>query len=106
MRLFKKGGHPTAELMHAYGQVNDWLQEYFNHPAAVLARLELRSEEVMRVKGIVIAGRNKKEKPDHLRRHLSKPVYPDIEFLTLDDLGNSLMQISRNLSKVTSPEKL
>lgn len=98
LRLFKKDGHPTAELMHAYGQVNDWLLEYSKHPNAVLAVLGLRPDEVASVRGVVIAGRSKNEKTDHLNRHLSHPPYPAIDFLTLDELGKSLAQLSRELA--------
>jgi len=98
LKLFKKDGHPTAYFMHAYGQVRDWLNEYSKYPSAVLEGLKLKSNEVMAVKGAVIAGRIKAEKPDHLKRHLSAPLYIDIDFLTLDDLANSLLQISRDLA--------
>jgi hypothetical protein len=53
-------------------------------------------EEVVAVKGVVVAGRERTTKKEHLQRHLSDPPY-DIDFLTLDDLATSLMQISREL---------
>lgn len=97
MKLFKKDGHPTADLMHAYGQVRDWLHEYSNHPAAVIDGLKLSDEKILAVKGIVIAGKRSNQITDALQRHLSAPPYADIDFLTLDDLSNSLFEISRNL---------
>ncbi len=54
--------------------------------------------EVNAVKGVVIAGRTKGHNKEHLKRHISQPVYDDIEFMTLDDLGKSLFQISKDLA--------
>ncbi len=98
IKLFKKDGHPTAELMHAYGQVRDWIHEYDKHPMAVIEGLHLKNEKIMKVKGVVIAGRLLSEVSEPLQRHLSGPPYPNIEFLTLDDLSRSLLEISRKLA--------
>lgn len=97
LKLFKKDGHPAAELMHAYGQVRDWLHEYSKHPAAVLEGLKLQDEKVFAVRGVVIAGKRSEDITSSLQRHLSYPPYSDIDFLTLDDLSNSLFEISRKL---------
>jgi hypothetical protein len=83
LKLFKKDGHPTADLMHAYGQVRDWIDEFNKYSTAILDRLNLNTGEVMGVRGVVIAGRAIREKPKHIQRHLSSPPYPDIDFLTL-----------------------
>ena len=99
IKLFKKDGHPTADLMHAYGQVHDWLDEYRKHPHAVLEQFKLKEHEVTSVRGVVIAGRKKGLSRAHLQRHMSKPLYGDIEFLTYDDLIESLLQISRELAR-------
>jgi hypothetical protein len=96
LKLFKKNGHPTADLNHAYEQVRDWKHEYAKYPTAVLEGLKLKPDEVMTVKGVVIAGRS--SKPEHMKRHLSLPPYNDVEFLTFDDLATSLLQISRDLT--------
>jgi hypothetical protein len=98
LRLFKKDGHPTAKLMHAYGQVKDWLFEYAKYPAAVLEGLKLKPEQIISVKGVVIAGRSTQERFISMQRHMSKPPYPDVEFLTIDDLSRSLLEISRSLA--------
>lgn len=96
--LFKKNsGHPTAQLNHAYEQVRDWLNEYSKYSDAILESLHLETETITAVKGAVIAGRSEGVKPEHLQRHLSKPLNNDIDFCTFDDLGNSLAQISRTL---------
>lgn len=98
MLLFKKDGHPRADLIHAYSQVRDWLHEYSKHPSAVLEGINLNPNEVMAVKGVVIAGRASQENAKHLQRHLAQPFYNDIEFLTLEDLSLSLLQISHDLA--------
>lgn len=97
LHLFKNDGHRTADLMHAYEQIKDWLNEYNRNFHAFLEGLNLGQDEVGAVKGVVIAGISEKENPKHLRRHLSSPPYPDIDFLTFDDLHKSLSQISREL---------
>jgi hypothetical protein len=98
IKLFKKDGHPTADLMHAYGQVRDWVREYEKHPGAVLECFKLKPDEVMAVKGVIIAGRSTNEQQEHMQRHLSRPPYTEVEFLTFDDLAKSLLQISRDLA--------
>jgi len=97
IQLFKHDGHQTAKLMHAYGQVKDWLFEFKKHRYAVLEGLKLSPDDVFAVKGVVIAGRSTSGISMPLQRHLSEPPYPDIDFLTLDDLAKSLLEISRNL---------
>jgi hypothetical protein len=99
LKLFKKDGHPTANLMHAYGQVRDWLEEFRKHPHAVLEQFKLDEKEVNSVRGVVVAGRKKGLNRSHLQRHMSKPLYGEIEFLTYDDLMESLLQISRELAR-------
>lgn len=96
MKIFKKDGHPTQALMHAYGQVVDWLDEYRKHPNAVLDILKIK-EDIMAVRGAVIAGRSKNLNKDMLQRYLSNPLYPNIEFMTCDDIATNLLGISRTL---------
>ena len=97
LRLFKKDGHATADLMHAYGQVRDWLHEYAKYPSAVLGCLKLKPDYIVAVKGVIIGGRSSLDIFEPLQRHLSSPPYPDIAFLTFDDLSKSLLEISRKL---------
>lgn len=97
LRLFKNDGHPTADLMHAYGQVGDWLNEYTKHRAAVLDSLKLKPDQVVAVKGVIIAGRTSAGLFEAMQRHLSHPPYREIDFLTLDDLPKSLLEIARAL---------
>lgn len=94
----KKDGHPTAELMHAYNQVIDWIHQYQKHSAAVIDVLGLKSDVVTTVKGVVVAGRSTTVSHDKLVRHLQNPPYANVEFMTLDDLAASMMNLSARLS--------
>jgi hypothetical protein len=98
LKLFKKDGHPTGKLMHAYEQVKDWLHKYNKHPGAVLEALKLHPDEIVAVRGAVIAGRSESVSHEVLQRHHMAPPYPRIEFLTFDDLAASLIQLSRKLA--------
>jgi hypothetical protein len=96
MKLFKKNGHLRQELNHAYEQVQDWLDEVLKHRAAVIEGLGLKPDDVLSIRGCVIAGRTKPENREHLRRHMSQPRQ-NIEFFTLDMLGQSLARIAHDL---------
>lgn len=94
----KKEGHPTAGLMHAYNQVNDWLMQYQRYPGAIHAALKIGSQDVVGVRGAVIAGRSDAVTHEVLQRHYGARPYPNIEFLLLDDLASSLIAMSRKLA--------
>lgn len=98
LKLFKKNSHPYQELMHAYEQVNDWFDQYDKYPQAILDTLGLKSADVVSLRGAVIAGRSRDVTHDTLQRHLSNPPYPNIEFMTCDDLATSLLEISKRLA--------
>jgi hypothetical protein len=96
LKLFKKNGHLRSQLNHAYEQVQDWLDEVARHRAAVIEGLGLSADQVLSIRGCVVAGRAKAEKREHLRRHLSQPR-PSIEFLTLDALADNLVSMAGEL---------
>jgi hypothetical protein len=98
LNLFKRDGHPSQALMHAYGQVTDWLDQYRKYSGAILDALKLKGEDVVTVRGAVIAGRSRDVTHEVLRRHLSNPPYQNVEFMTCDDLGVSLLEISRQMA--------
>jgi len=95
--IFTKKGYPTSNLQHAINQVNDWLFEYTKYSGAIIESLGIKQADVIAIKGIVIAGRYKKEIKDPLQRFLSNPPYPNIEFITYDELSSSLITLSRAL---------
>lgn len=97
LQLFRKDRHPTQALMHAYGQVTDWLEQFAKYPDAILDSLSLSRDDVVAVRGAVIAGRSRDVTHDVLQRHLGNPPYSNIEFMTCDDLASDLLEISRTL---------
>lgn len=98
LQLFKQNGHPTQALMHAYGQVADWLHQYVKYPGAILDALGLKADDILSARGAIIAGRSRDVTHEILQRHLSNPPYPNIEFITCDDLGASLLEISKKIA--------
>jgi Shedu protein SduA, C-terminal len=97
MKLFKKDRQPRQELMHAFGQVVDWLDEYKRNPDAFLECLELNRNQITTVSGVVLAGNSKNEDFKNLQRFYSRPTYSDIELITIDELSSSLLEISKKL---------
>jgi hypothetical protein len=53
---------------HAISQVRDWLLLYEKHRGALLDCLALRDQEVARVIGLVMAGRNEGCDAENLRK--------------------------------------
>ena len=98
MKLFKKDGHMTADFMHAYGQVVDWLDLFSKNRAQILKDLEIDATSILKVSGAVIAGRRSDVSREHLIRHMESPPYQNVEFITIDDLGTSLISTSEKLS--------
>jgi len=95
--LFKKDGHARAGLIHAFEQVNDWLDEVRRNYHTILELFNLPKDKVSEIRGVVIAGRTKENELRQLMRFRSNPIYPTIEFLTFDELANSALQISQKL---------
>ena len=85
MVLLRGDGGDSAELTHAIRQVGDWLHEVELHRLAVLDCLGLSPDEVTRVRGVVIAGRDSGVPDEHVMRmkwmdrgHVSLFSYDDI----------------------------
>ena len=85
IRLLRKDGATSADMDHAISQVRDWLYEYEKHRAAVLDCLGLQEREVTKVRGLVIAGRDKGYSPEALRKFKWQDR-GKIECMTYDDL--------------------
>lgn len=95
--LFKKNGHPTAPLNHAYDQVKDWLLEYSSHPQAILESLDLKIEDISSVKGLVIAGKLSQDDVTNYRKHIKKNENALIDFMTFDKLAASVLNLADTL---------
>lgn len=88
-RLMKKNGGLAAPLQHALDQVHNWLDEVDDHKVAVLDCIGLKPEEVSKISGAVILGRDMQYSQDHLRK-LKRRDFNRISFHTYDDLLRSL----------------
>jgi len=97
IKLFRQNKQPRQELMHAFGQVVDWLDEYKKNPDSFLECLELTRDQIATVRGVVIAGNSKNEDFKNLQRYYSRPIYPEIDLMTIDELSTSLLEISKKL---------
>lgn len=95
-RLLKKDGGIAAELQHAIDQVNDWLYMSEKHRNAVLDCIGLVDKDVTKIKGVVIAGRDKLYRSEHLNK-LRWKNFGNISFYTYDDLQNIFVNLIRSL---------
>jgi hypothetical protein len=96
MRLMRKDGVITADLQHAFSQVQDWFRVIHDHRAAALDTLGLLLTEVANVRGVVVAGRTP---PDEAgARRLRSERRSDVEFYTYDDLLKGVTGVIRQVS--------
>jgi Domain of unknown function (DUF4263) len=102
-RLVRRNGHPTAELTHALSQVNDWLHEFRTHRLACLSNMQLKDEEVTRVRGLVVIGRQRGHNLEDLRR-LKASNLGDVTLLTYDDLAANLAELIREVKRNYRPK--
>ena len=101
-RLLKKDGGIAATMQHALDQVRDWLHMIDEHRAAVLKCLNLQPEEVSTIRGVVILGRDRDYRGDHLRK-LKWTDFGRIAFFTYDDLLRSLVNLTRMVTELWPP---
>lgn len=97
--LLRKDGAASANIEHAISQVRDWLYLYEKHRSAVLECLDLRDNEVTRVKGLVIAGQDGGCDANDLRKFKWQDR-GDIECLTYDDLLGFIASLGREMKAV------
>jgi len=98
-RLLKKDGDQAAPLTHAIDQVQRWLQVMDEHRVAALASMKIDAQMVGNIRGVVIAGRDRKNDKDHLRR-LKGMLSGRISFLTFDDLAASLAALVEQMRRL------
>jgi hypothetical protein len=99
IRLLKNDGHRTSDLVHAFEQVNDWLNTITDHRIAILEGLGLKHDMVHKIRGFVIAGRDEGHDAGHLR-NLRKRPNDGHEFQTYDDLLGGLDTLIHGLEKI------
>jgi hypothetical protein len=98
-RLLKKNGDQAAPLTHAIDQVQRWLQVIDEHRVAALASMKIEPQMVGNVRGVIIAGRDRGNDKDHLRR-LKSMLSGRIAFLTFDDLAGSLAALIEQMRRL------
>jgi hypothetical protein len=98
LALVKKDGDITAGLGHAFYQVRTWMQVLNDYRDATLNAIDLKLDEVARVKGVIVAGRKPSdEKKLRLLRSVSTA---DIELFTYDDLLNSVTELIKQVASI------
>ena len=88
-------GHAKEPLEHAFNQAADWLYEISQHRQAVLDTIGVKNAEVSDVRCMVIAGRKNPKEREAISKKLLT-LNSKIDFMTLDDLADSVIQISRS----------
>lgn len=97
--LMKKDGGIRAEMQHAMDQVRGWLNTAKEERSAVLREIDLKSEEVSNIRGVVILGRDKGYDKEKLRK-LKSYNFGDVDFFTYSDILKSLTSLIRNVKKL------
>ena len=78
--------------------MNDWLHEFRAHRLTSLADMNLRDEEITKVRGLVVMGREAGHDREHLRR-LKASNFGDVTILTYDDLASGLAELIRSVKR-------
>jgi hypothetical protein len=96
-RLFRKDGHPTAELTAAQSQVMDWKRYIEDNLSTVRQELGLK-EISSNVDGLVVIGRSK-NLPEKERRKLRgmSSSSPKLKVMTYDDIYDSAKAVIENI---------
>lgn len=101
--LLTSKGNTAAPLQRAFDQVTDWLHVFREHRIATLECLGLNPKDVASIRGVVIAGRNLKDRHDDLRKLRGVDRGP-VSFMTFDDLALGLQRVVEQLG--SQPEDL
>ncbi|MDI3485589.1 MAG: hypothetical protein PWQ50_809 [Methanolobus sp.] len=97
-RILKQDGGHHSELEHAFKQVNDWLFAIEDHRTAFLETcLKLKSSDVSKIKGVVVAGRDKGYDENDLRK-LKWRDFGRVDVYTYDDLLSCLDYLIREMN--------
>jgi Domain of unknown function (DUF4263) len=98
-RLLKKDGDQAAPLTHAIDQIQRCLHVMDEHRVAALTSMKIEAQMVGNIRGVVIAGRDRGNDKDHLRR-LKGMLSGRILFLTFDDLAASLAALVEQMRRL------
>jgi hypothetical protein len=99
IRLLNKNGGIAGQLQHAFDQVSSWLRHVDRHHVACMECINIKYEDVTKVLGIVIAGRDGSYPSEHLS-DLKSRDFARISFFTYDDLLRNLVALIRRLKEI------
>jgi hypothetical protein len=86
LRLFRRDGHPTAELNQALGQITDWKRYLEDNLATVQWELGLPGIST-NPRSLVVIGRSQSLNPENKRKlNTIENERPKTKILTYDDL--------------------
>lgn len=99
--LVLKDGGINAKLQHAFDQVKRWLQVFRADRATALKCIGLRPDEVVKIRGAVVAGRTDQTVRFDLLR---SSTWEDVVFFSYDDILHSLERTLQVLDRQHSKE--
>lgn len=97
--LMTKRGGIAAPLQHAFDQANEWLQLVDDQRSAFLDALNIDPKTVAKVRGVVIAGRDRPYDIRHLRT-LKGRDFARVTFLSYDDVAASLQELAERVGEL------
>ena len=99
-KLLKKDGDMHSELNHAIEQVRNWLHEVTQERSEIIKEIgkkhDLKPDDVTKVRGVVIAGRDNEFDDNEIRRLKAKNL-GDVELFTYDDILRGLGDMLQGL---------
>jgi hypothetical protein len=98
IKLLKKSKNAfgvTADLQHAIDQVRSWRQIFDDYRDAALANIDIDKKDVVKIRGIVIAGRTP-DNPDEARYFRSLDL--GVDLFTYDDLISDVVESIRHIA--------
>lgn len=98
-RLLRRNGGRSAEFTQACDQVLNWQHEMRDHRIAVLDSLGIDRNQVSKVTGVVIIGRDEGHERGELMR-LKSADLGGVQFYTYDDLLASLGSLIRGIGQL------
>lgn len=95
--LFRKEGHPSAELTHAMGQVTDWKRYLEDNLATAQRELGLTGISA-NPRSMVVIGRSSSLSPENRRKLTTMDSeHPKLRVLTFDDLYDNARAVLENI---------
>jgi hypothetical protein len=94
--IMKQDGGMRSEMQHAINQVRDWLFTSKEERTSVLKCIGLKSEDINKIRGVVILGRDQGYDLEKLRK-LKGHHLGEVEFYTYDDIISTLTNLIRQM---------